>query len=368
MSLQVKIIEDQKGMQDFLELPHRLYRIDDQWIPPLQSEVRRTLDVSKNPYFEGCDLQKFVCYDGSEPVARAISVINPRHWKKFGCKTAFFGFFESENDNHVTATLFDAVSEHCRRQGATHLEGPFNPNHYSELGLLVENFTQPVFFETYNPPWYQVLLKNAGFETLCRLHTRRNLDLRGYMAEHPPRVMTPEQTRGYTMRPFNLLRWKYDLECIREVFNEAFAENWHFLPLSRREYDFSAGGMFLVSRPNLNWIVEYQGKPVGVMECVMNINPLLKTLNGKLQPADLLRLWIQRRAIREIVIYAVGIKKTFTQGPVFRMLHTAMGQIAQRYPVVYGTWMTEENVTATNATGIIGMEPYKWFEIFEKPV
>lgn len=232
----------------------------------------------------------------------------------------------------------------------------------------MENFTQPVFFETYNPPWYQDLLKNAGFKTLCRLHTRRNLDLRGYMAEHPPKVMSLAQTEGYTVRPFNLLRWKYDLECIRDVFNEAFAENWHFLPLSRREYDFSSGGMFLVAKPNLNWIVEHQGKPVGVLQCVMNVNPLLKTLNGKLQPTDMLRLWIQRRAIQEIVIYAVGIKKAYQNGRVFRLIHAAMGQIAQRYPVGYSTWMTEENDTAIKAAKLIGLELYKWFEIFEKPL
>ncbi|MBK9017776.1 MAG: hypothetical protein IPM82_29090 [Saprospiraceae bacterium] len=368
MAFSVEILKDSKGLQDFLQLPHHIYQSDNEWVAPLHSEVQRTLDPVKNPYFNGVDLQKFVCYDGKVPIARAIAVINPAHWEKFGRKAAFFGFFEAENDTGAVTALFEAIGKYCRHQGATSLEGPFNPNHYSELGLLVQNFTQPVFFETYNPPYYQVLLKNIGFNSICRLHTRSNKDTRDFMKENPPGDKTRPQTHGYTVRPFNLLRLNSDLERIREVYNDAFSENWHFLPVSHREYMFSARGLFLVTNPKLIQIVEHKGEPVGVLQCVLNINPLLKPLNGKMRVADLPRLWRQRSQIQEIVIYAIGIKKAYQNGRAFQLLHAAMGEMVKRYPTVYTTWTTDENATAVRASEIIGLKPYKWFEIFEKPL
>lgn len=366
MTCTIKKINDHKGMQDFLDLPYRIYRDDPNWVAPLQSELRRTMDPDKNPYFEQVDLQKFVCYRDGEPVARAITVINLAHWKKFDRKTAFFGFYESLNDPEATTKLFHAMEQYCVEQGAEYLEGPFNPNHYSELGLLVRNFTAPVFFETYNPAWYAALLEQAGFKAVRTLHTRINRDARTFMNRRPAVDLAQLRASGYTVRPFNLLRWKADLACIREVFNDAFAENWHFLPVSSREYGFLAASLFLVTNPGLIRIVEHRGRPVGVLQCVLNINPVLAPLKGKLRAFDWLRTLRRRLAVREIVIFAAGIKKASQHSRVIVLLTEALRQIVQRYPVVYSTWMTEDNLPAIGASAIAGLEPYKWFEIYEK--
>ena len=355
-------------MQDFLELPRRIYSGDQNWVSPLYSEVKRTLDAAKNPYFAACDLQKFVAYQNGQAVARAITVINPSYWKKFGERVAFFGFFESVNEPGVAVQFFEEISNYCRQRGASHLEGPFNPNHYSELGLLVENFSKPIFFETYNPPYYKPLLETAGFKSIYDLHTRKNLNSKAYLQEHPTSNLKKLQSQGYTIRPFNLFRLFADLEKIREVFNDAFSENWHFLPVSQQEYRFLVWGLFLITRPKLIQIIEHHGKPVGVIQCVLNVNPLLQTLNGKFRFIDLFRLWRARKQIKEILIYAVGVKKAYQKGRVLKMLHAAMGELIQQYPAVYSTWIKAENLSAVKASALIGLVPYKWFQIFQKPL
>jgi hypothetical protein len=151
-------------MRDFLDLPDRIYLGDANYVPPLKSEVRRTLDGRKNPYFKGAALQLFVCYADGIPAARIAITINPRHAQKFGERTAFFGFFESTDNPGAVRALFSEATRFCRERRATSLEGPFNPNHYSELGLLLDHFDRPpVFFQTYNPPYYLPLLKGVGF-------------------------------------------------------------------------------------------------------------------------------------------------------------------------------------------------------------
>jgi hypothetical protein len=108
------------------------------------------------------------------------------------------------------------------------------------------------------------------------------------------------------------------------------------------------------------------GKPIAVLQCVLNVNPLLKTMNGKLSVLDLPKLLMQRKKIKELIIYAVGIKKAHQSGPAFLMMYQSVQKMLERHPSLYTTWTMDENKTAVHATKVIGMKPHKWFEIFEK--
>jgi hypothetical protein len=366
MSYHVKIIDDKSGWKDFLDVPYLVYLNDTKWVSPLDSEIIRSLDSEKNPYFINAEVQKFVCYAAGKPIARCIVVINKNHWLKFGRKVGFFGFFEAIDDKEAVSALFAEVTDYCFLKGCEILEGPFNPNHYSELGLLVENYSEPVFFETYNPDYYSVLLTTAGFKLDKILHTRVNKDAKKYINNKPENDLAKVKKKGYQIRPFSLLHMKRDLECIREVYNDAFAENWHFMSLSEEEYSFSAKSLFLVTKPELIQIVEHYGKPVGVLQCMPNVNPLLKTMKGSPDLLDVIRFLWNRRYVNEIVIFAVGIKKSYQKGIVFLMIFEALRKMVQRYPVLYTTWMTEDNIPAIKASESFGLTPYKWFGIYSK--
>jgi hypothetical protein len=159
MGYAVVSVSDEKRLKEFLRLPFFLYRDDPHWVPPVVSEVRRTLDTKRNPYFANATLRLFLCYKDGTPTARLAIVIDRLYEDKFGVRTAFFGFFESTNDEEAVRRLFGEAEEVCRAEGVKILEGPFNPNHYSELGLQVDKFeTSPSFFQPYNPAYYSALL------------------------------------------------------------------------------------------------------------------------------------------------------------------------------------------------------------------
>jgi len=140
MSFLVKEITVQDGFEDFLSIPSEIYRNDPYYIAPQSSEVRKVLNPLKNPYFLNASLKIYVCYSDGTPVCRSIMVINHLHWTKWHQKSAFFGFFESLNDCDAVKCLFEKIEVDCRAARAEYLEGPFNPNHYSELGILMDNF------------------------------------------------------------------------------------------------------------------------------------------------------------------------------------------------------------------------------------
>jgi hypothetical protein len=367
MSFRIVKVNNRRTWRDFLSLPFQIYKKDPNWVAPISTEVRRLLDQHRNPYFTDAKRELFLCYKNDTPIARAVAVVNPNHWKKFDEKTAFFGFFESYDDNKVTEYLFEALENHCRREGAEWLEGPFNPNHYNELGLLVGNFDRPPsFFQPYNPSYYMCLLEHIGFQVSRRLHTRSNHDISDYIQRRYGQSERSNGRHGFTLRNVNTHDFTVELERIREIYNDAFSDNWHFLPLSRDEYIFSAKFLRLISKPELIAIVEKDEEPVAVLQCVLDINPILQKLNGRASLSGYFRLLAARRHIRNLIIFAIGIKKAYQRTHAFKLLHTAMCSMARKYQSVETTWMSEDNRLAIRAAELIGLQPDRQFAIYRK--
>lgn len=365
MNYTIKEISDEQGWGDFILLPYTIYKNDPSWIAPQTTEIRRVLDVKKNPYFKDGILKLFVCYHNGLPVSRTIMVINHAHWAKFKRKSAFFGFLESVNDSAAIECLFRKVESECRLLGAEYLEGPFNPGHYSELGILTNNFdVPPAFFETYNPPYYVQLLTSTGFSELIRFHTMKNDNMPDTLSKiHWKKERLPAHI---TVRKFNLLRINRELELMREINNDAFDGNWYFLPLSSAEYRFSARFLFLVTSPGLILFAEYKGKPVGVLQCAINFNSLIKSYDGKIRVWHLPAILLKRRKLKELTIFTVGIKKSYQNTGVSAALITSALEILKRYTSVSTTWISDENKAIMHIAELFGMKPSKYFSIYSK--
>ncbi len=329
--------------------------------------MRRTLDPKRNPYFERAALKLFTCHRSSDVSGRVAVVINPRYEQQSGVKAALFGFFECIDDPAAAGALFSSAENYCRERGIELLEGPFNPNHYSELGLQISHFgTAPVFFQTYNPSYYPALLESAGYRVSACFYTSRNDSVKEYIRGRYGRLTEPVVPAGYTVRQFDMRHQDRDLEVLRDVFNDSFSSNWHFLPLSREEYRFSSKFLRLVTEPGLITIVEHRGMPVGVLMCVLDINPLLKRMDGKIGPIRYLRFLRGRREIRKLVVYAVGIRPACRNGRIFRLLLDSMLRMAMRYDSVETTWMSPANIPSIRASERLGLKPDKQFAIYAK--
>jgi hypothetical protein len=366
MSYFVREITCKAGMDDFLSIPAEIYRNDTNRVAPQLSEIKRVLDPLKNPYFLNASLRKFVCYSLGKPACRAVMVINPLHWKKWNRKSAFFGFFDSVDDFEAVLHLFRKIESCARASGAEYLEGPFNPNHYSELGILLDNFNSaPIFFETYNPPYYSHFLKEAGFSELCKFHTRINTGISDTLVKKINNSSDHSGNKEITIRKFNIFRFKRDLEILREINNDAFENNWYFLPLSREEYMFSAKFLFFVTTPGLILIAEYKGQPVGAVQCVINFNSIIKSLNGRIKPWNLPGLLLKKRNVKELIIFTGAVKKSFRNTRVSALLFKHMLRIFRHCTILSTTWISDENLGA-HLDQLLEMKPGKHFAIFSK--
>jgi hypothetical protein len=367
MGYSVVPVSNGEQLKAFLRLPFDLYRDDPRWVPPVVSEVRRTLDPKRNPYFANAVLRLFLCTREGEPAARLALVIDRLYEDKFGVRTAFFGFFESTDDQEAARHLFGEAEKFCRAAGVRILEGPFNPNHYSELGLQIDKFgTNPSFFQPYNPAYYSALLEQVGFRVSARFQTMKNDHIREFLEGRYGDRLAASERVGYAVRPISMRHLGRDLESIREVNNEAFAPNWHFLPLSREEVAFSAKYLRLVTRPGFVLIAEHLRRPVGVLHCVLDINPALKKVGGRPGPLKYLGFLRDRRKIKKVIIFTVAIKHAYQHSRVYFLLLAAFARMARDVESLETTWISPDNASSVKAAESLGMTPDKAFAVYAK--
>jgi hypothetical protein len=366
MSFLVKEITGKDGLDDFFTIPLKIYKDDPDWINPQKSELRRVLDPLKNPYFKNAFLRIYVCYADCIPVSRSIMVINHLYWEKWHVKSAFFGFFESINNSDAVRFLFEKIETDSREYGAEYLEGPFNPNHYSELGILIDNFNStPMFFEPHNPSYYPDLLKETGFSESNLFHTRINNNISATLLNKYKKFHRQTSNKAIVIRKFNILRFKRDLNILRNINNAAFENNKFFLPLSKEEYSFSAKYLFLVTRPGLILIAEYKGEPVGAVQLVVNFNRLLKRYKGRIMPWNFPALFWKRKYLKELIIFTAAIKKDFRNKRVFAMLLKSTLEIFRNYSTISTTWIADDNL-GISLSKLLEMKPDKHFAIYSK--
>ncbi len=366
MCYRVSRVSSRKELNDFLNLPKSIYRNDKNWIAPFKSEVKRILNSSKNPYFKNASLQLFNCYMGDKIVSRTAVIINDEYEKKFGIKNAYFGFFESFDDLSAVRLLFRDAESYCEQNSISNLEGPFNPNHYSEVGIQLDNFNSlPTFFEAYNPHYYNKLLLSAGYSVSKIIHTRINKNTREYISKQFGDNREID-SGDYKVRSFDFKNIEGDLENLRQVFNDAFANNWSFLPVSKDEYLFSSKYMRLVTPPNLIRFVEYRSDVIAAVHFALNINPLLKESKGKFNPIKYYNLLKERKNINEVVLFAVGIKSSYKRTKVYPILFNEILNIALNYKILLTTWMDEKNVLSIRSAERLGLLPKKEFAVYKK--
>ena len=364
MCYRVVRVSTGKELNDFIELPFAIYKHDRNWVAPIRSELKRILDIKRNPYFRDASLVLFNCYRDNKIQARISLSVNDAYNSKALVKTGFFGFFEAFNDPAAVKLLLDEVKNYCREEIILRLEGPFNPNLYSEVGMLCSSFdSPPTFFQTYNPEYYNSLLSENGFNVLEILHTRFNKNSSEYFNEKFKKPCEL-RTKELVIRDFDEKNTEKDLEHLRTIYNDAFSENWHFTPVSREEYHFVSKHLSVVTPPKLIKFVEYKGEPIAAVQFALDVNPLLRKFKGRRNPVRYFELVAKRKEIDRVLIFAVGIKKEFRNSRVTDLLFKATVEVGRKYKILETTWMYDNNRVAISLAEKLGMKRDKEFCIY----
>src|SRR5688500_7254699 len=166
MSLEVVSVERRRELSAFIDVTWHIPAVvgNPRLVPQLRMMVRDLLDTKGNPFYRSAARALFIARRNGRPVGRIAAIENRAHNETHGDRVGFFGFFECVDDREVAAGLFDAANAWLRARGLTTMRGPMNPSTNHDCGLLVDGFEEhPQFLTAWNPPYYEALVRAAGF-------------------------------------------------------------------------------------------------------------------------------------------------------------------------------------------------------------
>jgi hypothetical protein len=355
-------------LQRFIRLPARLYARDPHFVPQLEMERRDAL-TPKNPYFEHAEAQFFLAVRDGRDVGR-ISAQVDRLVKD--PRVGHFGLIAAEDDPAIFEALLAAAENWLRAQGRTHVQGPFNLSINQETGLLIDGFdTPPMVFMSHDPPYAAKRIESQGYrkakDVIAYLYDLRELPAAA------KRMISRCLPQGMRVRHLDFSRYDAEFEVIRDLFNDAWCENWGFVPFTPAEFKHLSKGLKPFLDPKLGAIVEVRGEPVGFGITLPNLNELIRDFGGKLLPFNWIKLIVRLKGqIDTCRVPLMGIKRSYAGGLAsglvpFLIISTMRDRAIERgFKQVELSWILEDNMPMRRIIEALGAVAYKTYRVYEK--
>ena len=372
-TVEIREVSGKKDLNVFIRIPWSIYKDDPNWVPPLLAERKAALSP-KNPYFKHADWRAWVAYRDGKPVGRISAQIDQLHLKQYDLKTGFFGLIEAPDDADVFAALFETAENWLRDQGMRQILGPFNLGINQELGVLVEGFdTPPYIMMGHSPSYYDSAIKRCNYQ--------QAQDLLAYEMDNStltiPRIMQALIKRSASrvnVRCLNRKEKKADLEIMRDIFNDAWENNWNFVPFTREEFTAVGKELLMILPSDFFQIAEIDGQAAAFVALLPNVNEAIADLDGRLLPfgwAKLLRrLKVDFPKTARVALMGVRQKYQNTRfGPAlaYLVIKAAMDAGTSRgLERCEMSWVLDHNHATRNIIESIGGEITKRYRMYEK--
>lgn len=359
-------------LRDFLDVVGYVYRDDPCYVRSLDLDLGNRLG-KRNPFFDHGEAVAFTAHKNGWCVGRATASIDRSHLELYRDDTGFFGFFDTIDDPEVASALLDAARTWLRDRGMRRVRGPLSLNMNEEVGCLVEGFdTPPMMLMTHHRPYQGGLIEGAGLQKVKDLYAWRysvgDVPKRAQKAHDEISAYPEVRTRNVDKRHL-----ERDLRLIMDVFNDAWSENWGFVPLSQREVVQMGKDLKPIYLPELSLITEIDGEPAAVALALPNVNEVIRDLDGKLFPLGLPKLLyrLKIRGTRTARLMILGIKKKYRAVRRYAglsiYLYVRMNAGGLRTGIETGelSWTLEDNGPVNVAIKMMGGSIYKRYRLYE---
>lgn len=366
------------GLRNFLafcRLPRLIYKDQPGFAPPLDAE-RWTMFAGKlNPHFKLVQSQAWLARRDGKLAGRIFAQIYHEPYAPLGASRAQFGCLDSIDDDDVVAALTRAAEDWLRLRGADVVHGPFSPSVNSEAGLLVQGFdAAPMVFMPWNPAYLSDALERQGYQKARDLISYR-YDVGEKDREASPRILTrPEWRKRLNIRTLNLKDVGKEAEIIVDIFNDAWSENWGFVPFTVAEFMSSADGLKMVMPPEGGFMIELDGEAQAFGIILPNLHEITADLGGCLFPLGLPRVIsrIRKHAFASGRLALFGIRRALHRkaagGAVILAFIEEMRERSKSSSIghVEFGWVLEDNLGMRRPIELSGARIDKVHRVYEK--
>ncbi|MCA9194966.1 MAG: hypothetical protein KDB03_24510 [Planctomycetales bacterium] len=362
--------KNRKLQREFVQLAWDLYRNDPNWVPPLLMNIRELVNFSKHPFYDRNECENFLVRRNGQIAGRLTALVNRGHIERFNEQRGFFGFFECLDDPEAARLLFEAAGNYLKSRGMTDVRGPANPSLNYEVGLLVRGFdSPPTFMMTYNPPYYEKLITDCGFEKVQDMFAYEGHV--SMLATLDPKLafVINELKRRFNVvvRPINPKKFSEEVNLFLEIYNRSLVNTWGFVPLSSAEVAHQAKGLKHLLHPELTTIIEVDGKPIGAGLGLLDYNPVIKQINGRLFPFGFVRLLTCKGRLKRCRLMSTNIIPEFQKWGFGLLALERMLEDILRLGIEYGefSWVLESNHLSRASLergGLVSNKTYRMYD------
>ena len=368
--LVVKRVSTRREWKDFLNFPWVHYRNDPNWIPPIRDNQKELVNYKPSPFYDRNRIQTFIAYRGGKVCGRIGSILNLGHIERHNDLRGFFGFFDCIDDQEVANGLLDAARGWLADQGIYKLRGPTNPSLNYECGLLVDGFdTPPTFMMTYNPPYYERLLTTYGLRKAQDLyafwgHASMLPKVRAKLAPVADQIIERYNLR---VRPLNRKRFFEDVKGFLSIYNRSLGNTWGFVPMSDREMEHSARGLQHLIVPELAMAIEMDGRMVGANFALLDYNPRIREIDGRLFPFGFIHLLRNKRAIKRIRMISTNVLPEYQLHGLGLVLLHGVAPCAREWGIEEAefSWVLESNALSRGSLEKAGTKIVKTYRLYD---
>ena len=315
----MKILQDNSpSLAEFIRVNVKMNAGNSEYIQPLNNDVKEVFDEKKNKFLKTGKIQRWLLKDDNgELIGRIAAFINPRYKNKGDkFKVGGVGFFDCIDNQEAANLLFDTAKEWLAEQGVEAMDGPINLGERERFwGLLTEGFHAPPYGLNYNPPYYQALFENYGwqvyFNQICwnlPVSKTSQLSPKFYNAHEKFAADPSFHCEGYDKK-----RMKKYAQDFCTVYNKAWASHQ-----GNKEMSLAQGMiMFKTMKPILDerliWFAYKDNEPIAMWLNLPDLNEIFKKFHGKLNLINKIRfvLAMRKRSFTKFMGLAYGLVPEF---------------------------------------------------------
>ena len=379
MSLEVVPVQTKQQWRDFHHLPYKLYAKDPNWVPPLLLERELHFQPAHNPWFQHATAAFFLAYQDGKPVGRITAQVDRLHLERYNDASGHFGFIEAVDDQAMFDALLNAAEDWLRGQGMKRAIGPVSFSLWDQPGLLVEGFdTPPSVMMNHHLPYYGAHIEAHGYQKaedlICYWYEKSApLDMMNKLVERGLR------DGGVTLRNIRMDKAHFDSEIatMLDIINDAWSDNWGYVPMTKAEIDDMAGILKVLLRPGDVAIAEYHGKPAAFAAIFPNLNEAARDMKGRLFPFNIFKLLWRMKVSRTKTarMPMMGVRKEFQNSSLGGALAMAVIRSVRNFNMdqnkVTGaelSWILARNKRVRHIIEMVGGKAYKTYRVYERPI
>jgi len=372
-TLEIRAVAGKKDLKTFIRVPWSIYQDDPHWIPPLLQERKDALS-SKNPFFRHAEWQAWVAWQDGSPVGRISAQIDELHQQCYNNQTGFFGLIEAPDDGEIFSALFEAAEHWLRERGMRQVSGPFNLGINQEVGILVEGFnTPPRVMTSHSRPYYGAAIERCGYAPAQDL-LAYELDINTYTRPTSMDEISRRNFERIKIRPLDPKNKEADLDSMQDIFNDAWQNNWNFVPFTREEFRAVGKELLMVVPADFIQIAELDGEAAAFIVLLPDINEAAADLNGRLLPFGWAKLlWrLKVRFPKACRIPLMGVrqkhqKTLFGPAMAYMLVESVMNPgLSRKGETVEMSWILESNKPTRNIIEKFGGKITKRYRMYHK--